>query len=159
MSTNQIQDVREFMVACDQTVDQFNVRQTALYTGLELEEMGEKVAAILGERSEQALYLKCLAAAFKQGAYDEDVAKADRAEMLDADLDLKWVATGGALSVGADVPRAWDKVEEKNDSKVDPATGKARRDENGKIMKPEGFVPPDLADCLHPLDPTAEATA
>jgi len=30
-------------------------------------------------------------------------------------------------------------------AKVDPVTGKVKRREDGKILKPEGWTPPDLS--------------
>lgn len=41
-----VADVRRFTEAVGCTTDRFNVRQTALYIGLQLEEMAEKLEAM-----------------------------------------------------------------------------------------------------------------
>jgi len=133
------------MVACDQSVDHLNIRQLALYTGLQLEELGEKMEAILGDRAELVVQLKKASADFKRGEHDVHIALADRVELLDADLDLTWVSLGSANSTGACVNTAWNAIDDSNMAKVDPTTGKALRDANGKIQKPAGWAPPNLA--------------
>jgi predicted HAD superfamily Cof-like phosphohydrolase len=45
---------------------------------------------------------------------------------------------------GYDVQKAWDEVLRSNMAKVDRVTGKVNRREDGKILKPEGWTPPDL---------------
>lgn len=49
--TDIIKAVRDFAQAVGCTTDQFNERQTALYTGLQAEEFSEKIAAIIGTRA------------------------------------------------------------------------------------------------------------
>lgn len=39
----------------------------------------------------------------------------------------------------------WDLVQKANVGKADPATGKFRKREDGKVIKPEGWTPPDAA--------------
>jgi predicted HAD superfamily Cof-like phosphohydrolase len=46
---------------------------------------------------------------------------------------------------GYDVAGAWDEVLKSNMAKVDPVTRKVKRREDGKILKPEGWKPPDLS--------------
>lgn len=48
--------------------------------------------------------------------------------------------------LGLDFDQAWDIVHKSNMSKV--VDGKFVKDENGKIMKPEGYVAPDLSECI-----------
>ena len=43
-----------------------------------------------------------------------------------------------------DVVGAWQEVVKTNMAKVDPETGKVRRRTDGKILKPEGWKPPDM---------------
>jgi predicted HAD superfamily Cof-like phosphohydrolase len=40
---------------------------------------------------------------------------------------------------------AWNEVMRTNFAKIDPETGKVRKREDGKVLKPEGWTPPDLA--------------
>jgi hypothetical protein len=47
---------------------------------------------------------------------------------------------------GYNIGGAWDEVVRTNMAKVDPLTGKVRRREtDGKILKPEGWLPPDMS--------------
>ena len=45
---------------------------------------------------------------------------------------------------GYDVAGAWNEVMRSNMAKVDRQTSKVKRREDGKILKPEGWTPPDL---------------
>jgi predicted HAD superfamily Cof-like phosphohydrolase len=45
---------------------------------------------------------------------------------------------------GFDVQGAWDEVARSNLSKIDPVTGKVIKRNDGKVLKPEGWTPPDL---------------
>jgi NTP pyrophosphatase (non-canonical NTP hydrolase) len=68
----------------------------------------------------------------------------DEVEMLDGCMDLIWVTLGFCHMKGYDVQKAWDEVLRSNMAKVDPTTGKVIRRADGKILKPEGWTPPDL---------------
>ena len=54
MKETVVADVTKFTQIAGCTTDQFNVRQTALYIGLQLEEMAEKLEEIFGECSPSA---------------------------------------------------------------------------------------------------------
>lgn len=144
----QIGNVYNFMRACDQTLERFDTRQVALYTGLQCEELAEKIEAILGRDSYPAQALQALGHGFKVGDFDSTVALASRKQMLDADIDLAWVCFGAAHSMGADAREGWRLVNAANMAKVDPVTGRALRDANGKIKKPAGWASPDLSGCV-----------
>lgn len=136
-----VADVRRFTEAAGCTTDRFNVRQTALYIGLQLEEMAEKLEACgLGLHAER---LHRLAWGFKEGDHDGDVHLGDRAAMLDADIDLAWVTVGAALSAGADVLGAMREVARANLDKIGP-DGAVLKDANGKVQKPLGWRAPDV---------------
>jgi len=108
-------DVLLFQNACDQKP---SIENSSLYHNLMVEEYSEFIAA--------------------QNARDE-------VEQLDACMDLIWVTLGFCHMKGFDVAGAWDEVLKTNMAKVDPVTGKVRRREDGKILKPEGWKPPDLS--------------
>ena len=74
----------------------------------------------------------------------EAEAVSDDAEMLDACFDMIWVIVGYMHSRGWNCENAWDEGARSNLSKIDPVSGKVRRREDGKVMKPEGWVPPDF---------------
>lgn len=166
--TDIIQAVRQFTEAVGCTTDQFNVRQTSLYIGLQLEEMKEKLEALgwNNVRHSGGFYTDLMAALhkasceFKDGTMDVAVEEAGRAAMLDADIDLAWVTIGSALSQGADVEGAAGEVARANmdklhlchceDADFTPCkkcrdTGRyALKDENGKVKKPGGWVAPNI---------------
>ena len=105
------------MRACEQTVDKFNEQQYRLYYDLIAEEFSELNTAII------------------QG---------NRVEQLDALVDILVVTIGAIHSMGADGESAWKEVMSTNFAKIDRVTGKVRRREDGKVLKPSGWVPPDL---------------
>ena len=107
-------DVLMFLNACDQKPSQENV---ALYGTLITEEYKEFVEACNNN---------------------------DEVEALDACMDMIWVILGFCAMKGYDVSGAWNEVVKPNMAKVDPVTGKVRRREDGKILKPEGWQPPDM---------------
>jgi predicted HAD superfamily Cof-like phosphohydrolase len=69
----------------------------------------------------------------------------DEIERLDACMDLIWVVLGYCISKGYDVKGAWNEVALTNLRKIDKVTGKVIKNEAGKVMKPEGWKPPDLS--------------
>ena len=114
---NPFRDQEKFMKACDQTVGEFNVEQFGLYTKLIEEEFKELGVA---------------------------VNDADKVETLDALIDIIVVTIGALHSMGADVEGAWKEVMSTNFAKIDHETGKVRKREDGKVLKPVGWVPPNL---------------
>jgi predicted HAD superfamily Cof-like phosphohydrolase len=45
---------------------------------------------------------------------------------------------------GYKLDAAWNEVARSNFAKIDAATGKVRKREDGKVLKPEGWKPPAL---------------
>jgi predicted HAD superfamily Cof-like phosphohydrolase len=109
------------MRACDQTVGEFNNQQLTLYLNLIREEYDELMQA-----------------------NQED----DRLEMLDALIDILVVTIGAIHSAGFDAEGAWKEVMSTNFAKVDRETGKVRKREDGKVLKPTGWHPPVLSPYL-----------
>ena len=116
--TNPFRDQEKFMRACDQNVDKFSEKQYSMYIKLIDEEHQELLEATLAE---------------------------DRVEQLDALIDILVVTIGAIHSMGADAEGAWKEVMKTNFAKVDSETGKVRKREDGKVLKPIGWVPPELA--------------
>jgi predicted HAD superfamily Cof-like phosphohydrolase len=58
-------------------------------------------------------------------------------------IDMEYVILGTHVAMGIDSNPLWAAVQAANMSKEGGATR-----EDGKIMKPEGFQPPDIAACL-----------
>lgn len=151
-----VQKVKEFNKIAGTDTDKFDKRNTALYIGLQLEEMAEKIDAILeGTPSIQMLLLKKIletySEEFKEGDFDHLMTHIDRTKALDADIDLAVVALGGAIAIGADVECACHCVADNNLSKfpqIDTGERIVIKDDNGKIRKPENYTPPDLSKYL-----------
>ena len=116
--TNPFRDQEKFMRACDQSVGKFDKRQFSLYTNLITEEHQELLEATLAE---------------------------DPIEQLAALIDILVVTIGAIHSMGADAEGAWKEVMKTNFAKIDSETGKVRKREDGKVLKPVGWVPPELA--------------
>ena len=144
-------DVQKFMTIAGQLdSDGFNTRQTALYIGLQLEEMAEKLEACgFNAASPAVSLLNDISASFKKGLFDVMVYRADKEALLDADIDLAWVTIGSALSQGANVEGAAAEVSRANLAKF--PNGVAVRDDNGKVVKPEGWKEPDLKPFIYPV--------
>jgi len=114
---NPFRDQEKFMKACGQTVDTFNNEQFSLYLNLIKEEYNELFTA-----------------------NNED----DRVEMLDALIDILVVTIGAIHSAGFDAEGAWREVMSTNFAKIDKETGLVRKREDGKVLKPIGWIPPNL---------------
>jgi predicted HAD superfamily Cof-like phosphohydrolase len=110
-------DVGVFMRAAGQTVGSKNSDQSELYKKLILEEFQEFVTA-------------------------ENLQK--EADTLDACFDMMWVIIGYMHSRGWDCERAWDEGARSNMAKIDRETGFVKRRADGKILKPEGWQPPNF---------------
>lgn len=115
--TNPFKDQEKFMRACDQSVHVYNEAQYKLYVKLIEEEFDE---------------LK------------EAIANGDIVEQLDALEDILVVTIGAIHSAGMDGEGGWKEVMGTNFAKIDPVTGKVRKREDGKVLKPEGWQPPNL---------------
>lgn len=137
-----VQSVEAFMTAAQQTTLVFNERQASLYTGLQFEELAEKLEALGLNRTAQQLH--ALAVPFKDDRMEIAFINADRTALLDAEIDLAWVTIGAAFSAGSFVPGAVDEVARSNLAKINPATGTMDKDANGKVIKPAGWTAPNL---------------
>ena len=120
--TSPFRDQEKFMRACDQTVGESNLPQFALYSKLIEEE-------------------------FKEYKYACDMN--DDVEALDALIDILVVTIGAIHSMGADGEGAWKEVMNTNFAKIDKETGKVRKREDGKVLKPLGWKGPELAQFLN----------
>jgi len=119
--TNPFRDQEKFMRACDQSTDNMNVDQYGLYLNLIEEEYKELTEAVEAQ---------------------------NRKEQLDALIDILVVTVGAIHSAGFDAEGAWKEVMRTNFAKIDKETGKVRKREDGKVLKPVGWTPPDLEPYL-----------
>ena len=118
--TNVFRDQEKFMRACDQTVgrvnNEINEDQYDLYLNLIKEEAAELQTA---------------------------VDACDPVEQLDALIDILVVTIGAIHSAGFDAEGAWKEVMRSNFAKIGE-DGKVRKREDGKVLKPTGWTPPNL---------------
>jgi predicted HAD superfamily Cof-like phosphohydrolase len=77
-------------------------------------------------------------------------AKTDDNKLQEAS-DLIWVLYGYCITRGWDVDGAWQELTKANMAKiqVDPTTGQLKRRADGKILKPAGWVKPDMIPFLN----------
>ena len=120
--SNVFRDQAKFMNACGQTVGNRNQDQFDLYLKLIHEEVEEL-----------------------QTAVDNN----DRVEQLDALIDILVVTVGAVQSLGADGEGAWKEVMSTNFAKIDSLTGRVRKREDGKVLKPLGWRPPELSKYIN----------
>ena len=85
-----------------------------------------------------------LYSSFIEEEYDEFCGAQTQVEALDACMDMIWVILGYCYMQGYDVEGAWKEVARSNLAKINPETGKVIKNENGKVMKPDGWTPPQL---------------
>ena len=119
--TNPFRDQEKFMKACDQKVDAYSISQYKMYLNLIDEEHAE---------------------------LQEAVAADDLTEQLDALIDILVVTIGAIHSASFDAEGAWKEVMSTNFAKIDRDTGKVRKREDGKVLKPVGWTAPNLVPFL-----------
>jgi hypothetical protein len=76
--------------------------------------------------------------------YGEFIGSDNEVEELDACMDMIWVILGYCYMKGFNVEGAWNEVARSNLAKIDATTGKVKKREDGKVLKPEGWTPPNL---------------
>lgn len=78
----------------------------------------------------------------------------DQAKMLDALVDLTYVVLGNAYLQGYDFREAWRRVHAANMAKVRAASAaESKRGNAHDVVKPPGWVAPDLTDLVAPSPP------
>lgn len=123
---NVFRDQKKFMKACDQTVGEVNYQQYQLYKKLIEEEFDELKSA------------------------DSSL------EELDALTDILVVTIGAMHSAGFDAEGAWKEVMRSNFAKIDKETGKVRKRDDGKVLKPVGWTPPNLKPYIEKTDKNSD---
>lgn len=69
-------------------------------------------------------------------------------EVADAITDIDYINGGNAVAFKLPLEALFTAVHENNMTKVDPVTGKCLKNEQGKIVKPDNFVPVCLESVL-----------
>lgn len=132
----------------------FNPERVGFYIGMQLEELAEQVMAVAAgalthDRRSSLLALATVldnaGELFKQDHYHGEVLRADRKELLDGGVDSVFVGLGCLIYQTPMFTQAIEEVLLANARKGD---GGWQRDENGKVLKPEGWKKPDLSACV-----------
>lgn len=113
--TNPFKDIDKFATACDQPPSEANYK---MYLDLIREETDE---------------------------LEEAIQDNDKVEQLDALIDILVVTMGAVRAAGWDGEAAWKEVMDTNFAKIDPVTSKVIKRDDGKVLKPEGWKAPQLA--------------
>lgn len=98
--------------------------------------------------------------AFIQEEVDEladAITNGDLVGIADALVDIEVFTSGTGAMYGIDMDACHAEVMRSNLAKVNPETGRFDKDENGKVGKPDGWEPPNLARVLN-LDMPAPPT-
>ena len=128
----------KFMEASGQTTDKFNFEQFELYIDLVEEEALEMFNSYndFVSDSPELIKNKCL-----EG-------------IIDGLVDVVVTAKGALISLGVDVNSAMEEVWKSNLSKIQ-LDGTVIKREDGKVMKPPTYIPPDFSrfvDKMHYSD-------
>jgi predicted HAD superfamily Cof-like phosphohydrolase len=122
--SNMYQDVKDFQLAVGQ-----NVGETPAFP----------------DGPERALRMRLLEEEFNEyqkGEYNNDL------ENIAKELaDIIYIVCGTAVSYGIPLDKVFNAVHESNMAKL--VDGKPIRREDGKILKPEGWTPPDIKKVLY----------
>lgn len=124
--SNPFDDQADFMIAAEQSTDQYNPDQTMLYLDLVAEEFKEVLSAVSIEGLVKEL------------------------------ADLIVVSIGALHSIGVDPESVWDAVHASNMSKctMHPDTGRPMlvKRADGKVLKPETYAAPDIRSLIAEID-------
>lgn len=129
MSKSVEADVRAFMLAVGQINADTNIAKRPSHELLIL-----RAKLIREEFKETMDAIDKLASGF---SYE------NQAEVLDGLCDIVYVTVGAAIALGLPFTEAWNEVQRSNMAKIHP-DGTVKRREDGKVLKPEGWTPPDL---------------
>ena len=112
-----------------------------------MEAMGQEVNAIpaFPEQEIQRLRLDLIEEELDELHYAID--NKDMVEIADALGDLLYVVYGAGHAFGIDLDECFKEIHASNMSKLGP-DGKPIKREDGKVLKPDTFFPPDLKSIL-----------
>jgi predicted HAD superfamily Cof-like phosphohydrolase len=112
-----------------------------------MEAMGQEVNAVpsFPEQEIQRLRLDLIEEELDELHYAID--NKDMVEIADALGDLLYVVYGAGHAFGIDLDECFKEIHASNMSKLGP-DGKPIKREDGKVLKPDTFFPPDLKSIL-----------
>lgn len=125
--SNMFKDVKEFQTAVGQNVGQ---------------------APAFPSDKERSLRVKLLEEEFNEYLHGES--KDDLENIAKELADIIYIVCGTAVSYGIPLDRVFDEVHRSNMAKL--VDGKPVRRDDGKILKPEGWTPPDIKKILYEVE-------
>lgn len=126
-------DVRIFMEACEHHVQPFSTPRYPPATH-----------DYLKQNAQVDLYLNLIREEFEE--LEEGHKNKDVVEVADACGDLIWVILGMCNSLGINIAPVWQEIVISNMSKT--VEGKVIKREDGKILKPDTYFPPNIHKAL-----------
>ncbi len=132
------EDVRTFHKACDQPAPETLTRPSTETVQLRINLIEEEC------KKELLPALRAL----RDFHLPRSETGASMVAIADGIADTIYVLVGTAVAFGIPLGPVWAEVQRSNMTKVDPATGKCRLREDGKVLKPDGWTPPDIAGVM-----------
>ena len=129
---------------CNSSIIEPKDERAALRLNLVVEEFGELISAH-GLMTEPEVYMPLQS--FVKGLQEYRINVEDMEETADAIGDLIVVLVGMALEYGIPLDRVWEDIHKSNMAKVGP-NGKVRRRGDGKVLKPDGWTPPNMEESI-----------
>jgi predicted HAD superfamily Cof-like phosphohydrolase len=138
------QQVREFHKAFDYPISPAEplLRSADLRANLIVEETIETVIALVGAARTQTIVQGQLQRVLQKTTQNRKT-ESNIVDVIDGLCDLKYVIDGTFEDIGIDGEPFFEEVHRANMAKSGGG-----RDDNGKVKKPEGWSPPDIAGVL-----------
>lgn len=111
---------------------------------------GQRVGINPGLPDEQERLLRRKLIAEEFGEYADAENDNDLTEIADALADIIYIACGTAVSYGIPLDKVFAEVHRSNMAKL--VDGKPIYREDGKVMKPESWTPPNIKGIIHSQD-------
>ena len=148
--------LRQMMTAASQTINNSPTvpsdKDVHLRNQLITEEVLEFLTATLGNTPEAQGTLEKMCKVlivFKfMFAFYLIVFNGDKLEVGEALVDIEVINIGTSLTYGINIDAGFNIVHQSNMAKVNPQTGRMDKNEFGKIIKPAGWVAPDLSGLI-----------
>ena len=148
--------LRQMMTAASQTINNSPTvpsdKDVHLRNQLITEEVLEFLTATLGNTPEAQGTLEKMGQVLSElkamSSNDVKVVNVDMLEVVDALVDIEVINIGTSLTYGINIDAGFNIVHQSNMAKVNPQTGRMDKNEFGKIIKPAGWVAPDLSGLI-----------
>lgn len=159
MTTSHVDKIQAFMVAAGQycpdtyifdsnNLTEENIKTLKLRLSLITEEVEELFEGVLASKQFNVFKIQFQVIQQMIKLLDQTDIDYDRVAVADALTDIDYINGGTAVALKIPLEACFDAVHENNMTKIDPVTGKCLKNEQGKIIKPEGYISVSLDDVL-----------